>query len=179
MSAMPARFTCVVAHTRNRVIGKAGAMPWRLSSDLKRFRSLTLGKVVAMGRRTFETLGRPLPQRRNVVLSRNPGFTAAGCDVAHDFDRLCALVGDEECMIIGGSEVYRAYLPVCRRIYFTEILTELDGDAFFPRLEPEEWRREKLGKHAADESNDYAMIFWRLTRRGDGTRGTRQVSTGR
>ena len=165
MSGIPARFIYVVAHTRNRVIGKADAMPWHLSSDLKRFRSLTLGKVVVMGRRTFQTLQRPLPQRHNVVLSRNAGFAAADCDVVHDFNHLPALVGDKECMIIGGSEVYRACLPMCRRIYCTEIQTELDGDAFFPRLDPDEWRREKLGEHAADENNDYAMVFWRLTRR--------------
>ena len=160
----PAYFTCVVAHTRNRVIGKANAMPWHLSSDLRRFRSLTTGKTVVMGRRTFETLRRPLPDRRNVVLSRNAGFTAAGCAVARDLDDLRDLVGDEECMIIGGGEVYRQCLPMCREIYCTEVQTEQDGDVFFPRLELNEWRKEKLGEHPADDNNDYAMVFWLLTR---------------
>ena len=167
MSRMSADFTCIVAHTRNRVIGRAGDMPWHLASDLGRFRSLTLGKVVVMGRRTFESLGRPLPGRRNVVLSRNAAFIADGCDIAHGIDQLRVLVGERECIIIGGSEVYRECLPACRQVYCTEIQTELDGDTFFPQLEPGQWRWEKLGEHAADENNDYAMTFWRLVRRGN------------
>ncbi len=162
----PLNLTVVAAHARNRVIGKGRAMPWHLSADLKRFRRITTGKPVVMGRRTFETLARPLPERRNVVLSRDPAFTAPGCEVASGLDALHQLVGAEECMVIGGGEVYRQCLPLCRRIHLTLVQAEPEGDVFFPRLDEAEWRRTEVGEHAADERNDYDVVFVELVRRG-------------
>ncbi len=161
----PLNVTLIVAHARNRVIGKDHAMVWHLSADLKRFRRITTGRPVVMGRRTFETLARPLPERRNIVLSRDFAYVAAGCEVMHALDELHVLPGDEECMVIGGAEVYRQCLPLCRRIHLTLVQAEPDGDVFFPELDKGEWQWEQVGEHSADEKNDYEMVFWELRRR--------------
>ncbi len=161
----PLNVTFIVAHARNRVIGKGNAMPWHLSADLRRFRRITTGKPVVMGRRTFQTLARPLPERRNIVLSRDPAFAASGCEVAHGLDALHALVGAEECMVIGGAEIYRRCLPLCRRIHLTLVQADPDGDVVFPELDASEWRRDKVGEHPADERNDYGMVFFELRKR--------------
>jgi dihydrofolate reductase len=127
----------VVAHARNRVIGRDGGLPWRLPSDLRRFRELTVGHTVLMGRRTFESLPerfRPLPERRNLVLSRDPAYAPAGAEVFADLD--AALVAcDGDCYVIGGEETYRQALPRCERVYATEIEAEPAGDAFFPAID--------------------------------------------
>jgi dihydrofolate reductase len=132
----------VVAHSANRVIGRDGALPWRLPSDLRRFRELTRGHAVLMGRRTYESLPdafRPLPDRRNLVLSSDPAYRAEGAEVfASMADALAACDGD--CFVIGGEVTYRDALPLCHRLYVTEIDAELDGDAFFPDLDPGQWR---------------------------------------
>ena len=139
-------------------------MPWRLSEDLKRFKRITMGKPILMGRRTFEALARPLPGRRNLVLSRNSGFSAPGCEVVRDLDGLRALVADAECMVIGGAEVYRLCLPLCRRIHLTLVEADPDGDAFFPELDETEWRRERVGERPTDARNDYDVVFFELMR---------------
>ena len=162
--ASPLNLTCVVAHARNRVIGKANAMPWHLSEDLKRFRRITTGRPVVMGRRTFETLARPLPERRNIVLSRDPAFTAPGCEVVHGLNELHGLVGDHECMVIGGAEVYHQCLSLCHRILLTLVEAEPDGDVFFPALDQGGWRRRRVGEHPADDRNDYGVVFWEWER---------------
>jgi dihydrofolate reductase len=132
----------VVAHSANRVIGRDGELPWRLPSDLRRFRELTNGHTVLMGRRTYESLPesfRPLPGRRNLVLSSDPSYNAEGAEVFGSLaDALAACAGD--CFVIGGEVTYRDALPLCERLYATEIDAELDGDAFFPELDPDEWR---------------------------------------
>lgn len=129
----------VVAHSANRVIGRDGGMPWHLPGDLRRFRELTTGHAVVMGRKTYESLPdafRPLPGRRNVVLTSDPAFRADGAEVVRDLD--AALAGD--CFVIGGGAVYAQALPHAQRVYATEIEGELDGDTFFPALPAEEWR---------------------------------------
>jgi len=132
----------IVAHSANRVIGRDGTLPWRLPSDLRRFRELTCGHTVVMGRRTYESLPdafRPLPDRRNLVLSTDPGYRPDGAEVFTSLaDALAACGGD--CFVIGGEVTYRDALPLCERLYATEIDAELDGDAFFPELDPAEWR---------------------------------------
>ncbi len=160
----PLNITFIVAHARNRVIGKDNAMPWHLSADLKRFRRMTIGKPVVMGRRTLQTLARPLPERRNIVLSRDPAFVAPGCEVMHSLDELHTLIGDEECMVIGGAEVYRRCLPLCRRIHLTLVQANPDGDVFFPTLDENEWQRNEVGEHPADSKNDFDIVFWELRR---------------
>ena len=162
---MSLNLSCIVAHAHNRVIGRGGAMPWHLSDDLKRFRRITMGKPILMGRKTFEALARPLPGRRNLVLSRNPGFVAPGCEVARDLDGIGALVGDAECLVIGGEEIYRLCLSLCRRIHLTLVEADLDGDVFFPALDETEWQRKRVGEHLADERNDYDAVFFELVRR--------------
>jgi dihydrofolate reductase len=144
----------VVAHAANRVIGRDGALPWRLPSDLRRFRELTSGHTVLMGRRTYESLPdafRPLPDRRNLVLSSDRGYRPAGAEV---FDSLEEALGacDGDCFVIGGEVTYRDALPLCERLYATEIDVELEGDAFFPALEDGEWRLvEDAGRQVENE----------------------------
>lgn len=133
----------VVAHTANRVIGREGGLPWRLPSDMRHFRELTLGHAVLMGRRTFQSLPerfRPLPERRNLVLSHDPAFAARGAEAFHSLQDAIEACGGE-CMVIGGEVTYRETLPLCRLVHATEIDVEMDGDAFFPELAAGEWRR--------------------------------------
>ena len=156
--------SCIAVHTLNRVIGKNNTIPWHLSADLKRFRQITAGHPTLMGRRTFESLTQALPDRRNIVLSRNVEFTAPHCEVVNSLDALYHLIGTEECMVIGGGEIYRQCLPLCKRIYLTLAQVELDGDTFFPRLNQKEWQQNIIGEHPADEKNDYDMVFLELIR---------------
>lgn len=132
----------VVAHSANRVIGRDGELPWRLPSDLRRFRELTGGHTVLMGRRTYESLPdafRPLPDRRNLVLSADPAYRAEGAEVFSSLqDALDACGGD--CFVIGGEGTYRGALALCERLYVTEIDAEIEGDSYFPELDPGDWR---------------------------------------
>jgi dihydrofolate reductase len=127
---------CVVAHSSNRVIGRDGDLPWHLPADMKRFRELTSGHAVVMGRKTYESLPerfRPLPNRRNLVLSRDPAYAAPGAEVFPDLaSALAACAGD--CFVIGGGATYEQALSVADRVYATEIDAHVDGDAFFPEL---------------------------------------------
>ncbi len=132
----------VVAHASNRVIGRDGELPWRLPSDLRRFRELTVGHTVVMGRRTWESLPdayRPLPRRRNLVLSGDPSFRAGGAEVLPSLEAALAAC-DGDCFVIGGEAAYREALPRCDRLYATEIDADVEGDAFFPDIEPGDWR---------------------------------------
>ena len=125
----------IVAMAKNRVIGKNGQLPWDLSSDLQRFKRLTMGHTLLMGRRTFDSIGKPLPGRRTIVLSRDPEYSAAGCEVSTDIESGIQLAHSaEELFICGGAEVYRQALPLVERIYLTELEKEITGDTFFPEL---------------------------------------------
>lgn len=149
----------VVAHAANRVIGCDGELPWRLPGDLRRFRDLTSGGTVLMGRRTFESLPaafRPLPQRRNLVLSRDALFAAQGAEVCRDLDEALALCGGE-CYVIGGALTYAQALPLCERVYATEIDAALDGDALFPALAQREWRLTQRGEPLAENGLTYSF----------------------
>lgn len=135
------RLSLVAAMARNRVIGREGQLPWHLPADLKNFRRLTLGRPVLMGRRTFESLGRPLPQRLNLVLSRDPLYRPPGCRVAASLDEAMALAGDaEELMVIGGGLLYAEALPRAGRQYLTLLQEDFPGDTFYPALDPAAWR---------------------------------------
>lgn len=133
----PELISLVVAHSRNRVIGRDGGLPWRLPGDMRHFRELTRGHAVLMGRRTFQSLPdpfRPLPGRRNLVLSSDPGFGPAGAEVFGDLaSALEACAG--ECFVIGGAVTYEEALPLSGRLYATEIDAEIDGDVFFPEID--------------------------------------------
>jgi len=142
------KISMIVAMAGNRVIGCEGGLPWRLPSDLQRFRALTMGHALLMGRRTYESIGRALEGRRTMVLSRNPGFNAPGCEVVTDITKALELVqGEEELFLCGGEELYRQTMHLAERVYLTELVDDFDGDCFFPIL-PEgkfrEIRREKV-----------------------------------
>jgi len=130
----------IVAMAQNRVIGRNNALPWRLSPDLKRFRRITMGHPIVMGRKTYESIGRPLDGRKNIVISRNPDFRPDGVTVASSIDQALALASDNEIMIIGGADIYKQTLPRADRIHFTLIHESFDGDAYFPEINSNEWK---------------------------------------
>ena len=149
----------IVAASENNVIGREGELPWRLSDDLKYFKAITMGKPIVMGRKTWESIGRPLPGRQNIVITRQSGFEAAGCDVVSSVAGAIAVAGDAaEIMVIGGSEIYALSLPQARRVYLTRVHAEVEGDAFFPAL-GEEWRLLSDESREADASNEYDVSF--------------------
>jgi dihydrofolate reductase len=155
----------IVAASTNNVIGAKGKLPWRLSSDLKRFKALTMGKPIVMGRLTYESIGHPLPGRQNIILSRNAEFSAAGCDVVQSIDAAIEAAGDaQEIMVIGGSHVYTAFLPRADRIYLTRVKADVGGDAFLPELAASEWYETARDVCAADESNEFDAVFTILAR---------------
>ncbi len=155
----------IVAASTNNVIGAQGDLPWRLSDDLKRFKALTMGKPIVMGRKTYESIGRPLPGRQNIVITRQPDFAAVGCDVVASPEAAIEAAGDvDEIMIIGGSHIYDAFLPMADRIYLTRVHAEVDGDAFLPELHENEWHADSTESHAADDDNDYDTEFIVLDR---------------
>ncbi|MDF9392358.1 MULTISPECIES: dihydrofolate reductase [Methylococcus] len=140
MNGLP-DISIIVAMARNRVIGADNAMPWHLSADLKRFRTLTLGKPVLMGRKTHESIGRILPGRQNIILTRSPDFSAPGCTIVHDLGELATVcAGTPELMVIGGSALYEALLPRARRLYLTLIDHDYPGDTYFPEFAAADWR---------------------------------------
>jgi dihydrofolate reductase len=156
----------IVAVGENNEIGKAGQMPWHLPADLKHFKTLTLGKPVIMGRRTYEAIGKPLPGRRNIVVSRDPGYSASGCEVSPSFtDALVRAAGAAEIMVIGGGEIYREALPRAQRIYLTRVHGHFDADTFFPIIDPSEWRQIAHEEHEVDARNAWPCSFVTLERR--------------
>ncbi|MEQ1440437.1 dihydrofolate reductase [Fontimonas sp. SYSU GA230001] len=155
----------IVAIDRNRLIGRDGGLPWRLPNDLKHFKRLTVGKTVLMGRKTWESLGRPLPDRQNWVLTRDASFTAQGCRVFRDLDAALRAHGTGELMVIGGADLYRQTLPLARRLYLTEVDASLEGDAHFPDYDPAQWREIASEAHPADERHAFAYRFRTLERR--------------
>ena len=156
-------FSIIVAQARNGVIGKKNSLPWRLLGDLKRFKALTLRHTVVMGRKTYESilarLGKPLPERENIILTRQKDFSAPGCLVINNLSEIEAKARDQEIFILGGEEVYKLALPKTDKIYLTLIQAEIDGDAYFPKLEETEWKLISEEKHSADEKNDYDSAF--------------------
>lgn len=160
----------LVAAAENAVIGRQGQLPWHLPLDLQHFKKLSQGHPVLMGRRTFESIGRPLPGRANIVITRQQGWLAPGCEVAHSLPQALALAatkpGADLICVIGGGEIYRAALPAVDVVYLTEVhLTVPDGDAFFPALPPTEWREEARERHEADEKHACPFSFVTLRRR--------------
>ena len=156
----------IVAASENNVIGVRGDLPWHLSDDLKRFKKLTMGKPIVMGRKTYESIGRPLPGRQNIIISRQDGFEADGCTVVDSPETAIEAAGDaEEIMIIGGGHVYEEFLPDADRIYLTRVHTEIDGDVFLPELSEESWHETSSETRSADDNNDFDITFAVLERR--------------
>jgi dihydrofolate reductase len=156
--------TAVFAASENNVIGRDNAMPWHLPADLAHFKRVTMGKPILMGRRTYESIGRALPGRRNLVLSRRE-FSAPGVETVRSVDEALALVaGEPELVNIGGAEAFRLTLPRTGRIYLTRIHAVLEGDTYLPELPASQWREVACEERAADERNPYALSFITLER---------------
>lgn len=162
------RLVLVVAVAANGVIGREGGLPWRLSADLRRFKAITLGKPVVMGRKTWESIGKPLPGRHNIVVTRRHDFRIddPSVSVVHDLDEALAAAGDvPEVMIIGGAEIYALALPRAGIVELTRVHAEVEGDTRLPEFAPIEWRELGRSEHPADERNQYPMSFITLERR--------------
>ena len=159
------RITLVAAVAKNGVIGRDGDLPWRLPDDLQAFKRLTLGKPVVMGRKTWESIGRPLPERLNVVTTRSEGFAAPGASVVSSAEAALELLAVQaEVMVIGGGAIYRQFLGRADRIYLTEVDAEIDGDVTFPDLDAAEWVEVSREHHPADERHAHAFTLVRLDR---------------
>ncbi len=144
----------------NRVIGANNALPWRLPADLKHFRSLTSGHHIIMGRRNYESIGRPLPDRTNIVVTRNTDYRAPGCLVRNSIEEaLAAVRNDSEIFIIGGAEIYRQVLDRADRLYLTLIHASIQGDTFFPEFNGHQWQEISRENHSADDMNPHAYTF--------------------
>ena len=138
---MQPRISIIVAMAQNRTIGINNTLPWRCPEDLKHFKSLTMGHHMIMGRKTYDSIGKPLPGRTTVVVTRNPGLKIEGCIVTHSLEQaIAACAGDDEIFIVGGAELYTQALPLADTIYLTEIQQEVMGDAHFPAFKQQEWR---------------------------------------
>ena len=154
----------VVAISENRAIGKDNKLLWRLPADLKHFKEITTGHTIIIGRKTFESVGRPLPNRRNIIITRQPLFIE-GCEVVNSIDAALALcAGENEVFIVGGTEIYRQSLHLTNRIYLTVVHKEFEGDSFFPEINKGEWKEVSREDHQADEKNLLPYSFITLER---------------
>ncbi|MDH5433096.1 MAG: type 3 dihydrofolate reductase [Gammaproteobacteria bacterium] len=150
----------VCAMAKNRVIGKDNQMPWHLPADLQHFKKVTMGKPIIMGRKTYESIGRPLPGRQNIVVSRNADLTIEGCDTATSFEEALALVeSHDEVMVIGGGLLYQQTLPFANKLHLTFIDLEVDGDTQFPDFESLSLTEVARESHQPDEKNPYSYEF--------------------
>ena len=161
----------IVAASENGVIGRDNQLPWRLPTDLKRFKALTMGKPMVMGRKTFQSIGKPLPGRGNIVLTRDEAFSEDGVEVAHSLEEALALAerwapdntqtDDEknEIAVIGGAELYRQALPLAGLVHMTVVHDEIEGDAFFPPLDPAQWERVERESVPRGERDSHEITF--------------------
>ena len=161
----------IVAQSENRVIGRNNALPWHLSEDLKYFKAVTMGKVIIMGRKTYESIGRPLPGRTNIVVSRDAQYRVDGVTVANSLQQaieqaqaVSEINGAEEAMVIGGAQFYEQALPLCQRLYLTQVHHDVCGDAYFPELDAQQWQEVSRQDFDAVEPNPYRYSFIVLDR---------------
>ncbi|RDE18165.1 dihydrofolate reductase [Motiliproteus coralliicola] len=162
----------IVAQSDNRVIGRNNALPWHLPEDLKYFKSVTMGKVIIMGRKTYESIGRPLPGRTNLVVSRDPEYRADGITVVNSLEQaieqaqaVSEINGADEALIIGGANLYEQALPQVQRLYLTQVHHQIHGDAHFPELVMDQWQQQSRQDFAAVEPNPYDYSFIVLERK--------------
>jgi len=162
----------IVAVAQNNVIGRKNRLPWHLPADLKHFKELTLHKPIIMGLKTFESVGKPLPGRDNIVLAREPNCQIEGCKIAHSIEEALSLareslLGKEngEVMICGGASIYNQFLPLAQRIYLTRIWADFEGDTYFPELSEKEWEEKERIDNSPDEQNPYKYSFIVLERK--------------
>jgi dihydrofolate reductase len=154
----------VVACSENRVIGRDNQLPWSLPADLKHFRRVTMGHPIVMGRRTHESIGKPLPGRQNIVLTSNPDYLAAGCTVVDSWQSGKAHAIGDELMVVGGESLYRLVLPEAAKIYLTEVHAHVAGSVRFPELDTMAWQERSRQFRPADERNQYDLSFVLLER---------------
>lgn len=160
----------IAAVDNNGGIGIRGKLPWMLSSDLQRFKKLTMGHHLIMGRKTYESIGRPLPGRTTIVLTRNPNFHPDGSLVASSLDDALSVAenrGEQEVFVIGGGEIFQEVIDRADRIYLTRVITVLEADTYFPALRMDEWEVVESSFHFADEKNEYASTYTLLYRKQD------------
>jgi dihydrofolate reductase len=158
---MPASLTLIVAYSTNRAIGRDNALPWKLPGDLAHFKRSTLGSPIIMGRKTWDSLGRPLPGRSNIVISRNPGFSAEGAVVVPSLEAAIDACGDvPEAFVIGGAQIYAQALPLAQRVLATEVHAEVEGDAFFPLLPSFQWKETAREPQPAENGYDYEFVTY-------------------
>jgi dihydrofolate reductase len=164
------KLSLIAAVAENGAIGKDNRLLWHLPADLQHFKRLTTGHVVVMGRKTFESIGKPLPNRTNVVVTRQPGFEADGCEVVHSLDdalRQSAIQNPQSAIfVIGGAELYAQALPLAEKLYLTEVKASPHGDAFFPTINLTDWDEVNRQPHPADERHAHAFEFVELERSG-------------
>lgn len=160
------RLAVIVAAAENAVIGRNNALPWHLPEDLRYFKKVTMGKPIVMGRKTFESIGRPLPGRVNIVVTRNPGFQAEGVRVVASLDEALRLAEDialidgaQELVVIGGAEIYKAAIPRAERLYITEVHASVEGDACLPQVDWKDWREIGRERYPAQGPNPYDYSF--------------------
>ncbi len=159
------RLSLIAAMDNNRLIGSDNSLPWHLPADLAFFKHTTMGKPILMGRKTFESIGKPLPGRHNIVITRNPDFSAEGCSIANGIEAAIALCrGDDEVMLIGGASLYRQAIEQALQLYITRIHHEFKGDTWFPEFDLREWKEESREEYAADNRNLYACSFIKYVR---------------
>ena len=152
----------IVAMARNRVIGIDNTLPWRLPEDLKHFKALTMGHHIVMGRKTYESIGRPLPGRTTVIVSRDPAYRVEGCLTAPSIDAaIAACAGDAEIFFVGGAEMYAQVLPRADRLYLTEIQADFEGDAWFPAFDRDAWTETARDKRVSPEGLGYDFVSYR------------------
>lgn len=147
----------IVAISKNRVIGNDNKLIWSLPSDLKRFKQITTGNTLVMGRKTYESIGKPLPNRRNIIITRNSDYKVEGCEVVNSLEEALMLCNNE-CFIIGGGEVYKQSLPLADKLYLTVINEEFDGDTYFPEIE-DDWVKVSREDHEPDDKNKHGYSF--------------------
>lgn len=154
--------SAIAAMAENRVIGKDNKMPWHLPADLKHFKNITSGHPVLMGRKTFESIGQPLPNRTNIILTRDSSYSAGDCLVVTEAETAISMASEidqDEIFVIGGAEIYKHLLPQIQRLYLTIVHESFTGDTFFPALKEEEWREVSAEHHRRDEKNAYDYSF--------------------
>lgn len=155
----------IVAKAQNNAIGKDNQLLWHLPQDMKHFKQTTMGHHMIMGRKTFESIGRPLPGRELIIVTRNPDYPAPGCKTVGSIKEALGWAeqaGETEVLIAGGAQIYRAMLPLADKIYLTEVKATLEGDTFFPELDQNEWEETQRTAHSADERHAYAYDFVEL-----------------
>jgi len=158
---MPAELSLIVATERHLGIGVRNTLPWRLPEDLAFFKRTTSGHAIIMGRKTFESIGRPLPGRRNIVITRNPGWRHEGVEAVSSLEAAAALAGPVEAFVIGGAQIYSEALPLATRLIVTEIDATFDCDAFFPQIDHQLWSEtSREPHHAAAQGFDYAFVIY-------------------